>query len=165
MTAGLPAPGADTGGTIERNDAEKAAGSAAAARAGSFPSASGSESGQDGSGDLRAEMAAVAHGAFDSSITNPAVWATSPYDQIELAVDALLAAGYRRVSEDDDTIERVAQAMWDEVQREFADIPGIDRTEMPPVVMPRYRRYARSILRILSGTGHSDVLDRGEGSS
>lgn len=48
-------------------------------------------------------MAEVAHGANDTSITSTTFWTTSPYAQIESVVDALFAAGYRLVSEDDDT--------------------------------------------------------------
>lgn len=105
MTAGSPVPDPKSGGPFERDGAGTAAVSSAAVRAGVFLSVSDSGSGQDGSGDLRARLAGLVRQPFEG-------WVSSPTEAYADAVaDAVLADGFRRVVEDDATIERVAEAL------------------------------------------------------
>lgn len=70
------------------------------------PERSATESGHDDSGQLRAEIAAV----LDASLA--AVCATWKPSLARRAAADLEAAGFRVVSEDDTTVDRVARAMW-----------------------------------------------------
>lgn len=65
-------------------------------------------------GELRARLAAVAHAPSECLLGQVPISAVpSLFEAVERAVDAILADGWRRVSEDDDTVERVARAIHD----------------------------------------------------
>lgn len=101
----------------------------------------------------RAAMAEIAHGANDTSITSTTFWTSSPYDQIENVVDALLVAGYRLVSEDDDTVERVARAMLAaRLPSEQDDLDALRQWHHSgDSVRDGWRRTARAALAALRG--------------
>ncbi len=81
---------------------ETGAGSAAPGLTGSLPGASDSESGQNGSGQLRASLVAVILGLSGD------LWHLPTRTDATVMADAILADGWRRVSVDDDTVERPA---------------------------------------------------------
>lgn len=94
-----------TGGPLERDAPALPSESSAGATGKANLNPRDSESGQDGSGDLRARLAGLVRQPDDGPVSTP----TEAYT-LRVA-DAVLAAGFRRVVEDDGTIERLASAM------------------------------------------------------
>jgi hypothetical protein len=87
-------------------------------------SAAGEPAG-DGLDDLRAEMAAIAHAATDTEISRVRIKdLPSPWQMIENAVDALVAAGFRRVPEDAETLEAYDAAALNAIAGTLTDLHG-----------------------------------------
>jgi hypothetical protein len=113
------------------------------------PNPSVNPSGNDRSGDLRRDLADRINRAWDE-------WAADevPGWRQEYIADAILAAGYRRVVEDDTTVERVAVALCDldgllwpeEGEVEAAAQAGLSCTIADTDL---YRRRARAAVRAL----------------
>lgn len=104
---------------IEQDGAEMPAGSPAPERTGSIPSESGSESGNDGSGELRAThpldraralAAELEPEAFDGSNWASEETRRAHQDRAIYFAIKVIDAGWVRVSVDDTTVERVAES-------------------------------------------------------
>lgn len=102
MTSGLPTPEADTGGPIERNDAALPAESAAAGLTGSIADMES----PDETEALRLDLASVIHDVGCRCREHRLGWTIRDRDAQQLAAGTL-RAGFRRVSEDDDTTAEI----------------------------------------------------------
>ncbi len=76
----------------------------------------------------------------------PDVWSVPLPQHAEQIADAILAAGFRRVAEDDDTIERVGWAMASEVD-------GYVSGDLDPGEWEQYTNLARAAVRALRDGG------------
>ncbi len=95
----------------ERESPETVAGVAAPGRT---PATEGDRTPEGRTDDLRAEMAAIAHAPSKTLLgRDPISSCPSPHEAVERAVDALIAAGYRLVSEDEATVDRLAGLLTD----------------------------------------------------
>ena len=121
---------------------ETGAGSAAPGLTGSLPGASDSGSGRNGSGDLRASLVAVILGLSGD------LWHLPTRTDATVMADAILADGWRRVSVDDDTVERVARTLA-EVDGYVWDVSegAADNVANPDY----YLRRARAAVQALRG--------------
>lgn len=106
MSSGTPDSPA-TGGLFEGESPALTAGCVVEPRTGVIPSEGDSGSGQDDSGQLRAEIADTLNGELAGICAS---WRPTFADR---AADALVKAGFVRVSVDDDTVEQVAAALAD----------------------------------------------------
>lgn len=108
---------------------------------------------ETGSQTLRDEMAAFAHEATRIEISRLATIRElpSPYQAVEQAVDALFAAGFRRLFEDDDTINRLADALHTEECGcgDFDEHLTEVKTQFDEDDDDTYHRMARVVVRAL----------------
>lgn len=81
------------------------------------PDPSATEAAAPVTGDLRAQLVGLIRQPFDGPVSTPTV------AYAEAVADAILAAGYRRVSEDDDTIATVADAIDEDVRSRWQGRP------------------------------------------
>lgn len=127
---------------------------------------SANESGHDDSGDLsgREEAAFALAQVLDPdafrSRSLPIREAAEVLHRREVAMSVSLAAidaGYRLVSEDDTTVERVAEALWLSDIRELPGIPDGDwATDAPTGAKEHFRAQARAAVRALREGAVSD---------
>lgn len=126
------------------------------------PEQSATASGHDDSGDLsgprewvmvEALAALLEPEAFDPDIAAAPEWRERTKDTALAYAAKVITSGYRLVSEDDTTVDRVAAAIWHSDVLRFADLPPTGWEHVQGRERRDYLRIAAAAVRALREAG------------